>query len=92
MLSALPRCYVPSSSGSMYMYVGRKKGILTAGQYGMWWFAVKLRTQFSVSGGISCIKHTLCPEFRPVSKGGRHISIRSTNSTLITVSGLALQL
>ena len=70
-LSTLPRCYVPSSffSGSTYMYVGRKKGILTAGQYGMWWFAVKLRTQFSVSGGLSCpcLKHTLCPEFRPVS-------------------------
>ena len=51
-LSALPHCYVPSSSGSMYMYVGRKKGILTAGRYGMWWFAVRIRTQFSVSGAF----------------------------------------
>ena len=70
-LSTLPCCYVPSSffSGSTYMYVGRKKGILTARNYGMWWFAVKLRTQFSVSGGLSCpcLKHTLCPKFRPVS-------------------------
>ena len=45
-LSALPRCYVPSSffSGSTYMYVGRKKGIFTSGQYGMWLFVVRLRT------------------------------------------------
>ena len=73
-------------------YVGRKKGILTVGA--VWCVVVCGETPdpfFCIRGG-SCLKHTLCPEFRPVSKGGRHISIHSTISTLITVSGLALQL